>query len=188
MPEWHESQWNNVPARAEAAVFAYTALPDMLPGKIVAVEASYGPSGGYARPDLLIDDGRHARVPLDYKTTLSLGRTKADAERNRARRIAGWADSFQLFHYARLEDVLHYYVGFMVLEPEFSFEVLPFEIHPETMKAWEVGRPPDVAGHGGAGCRGPRAVPGGAALGRVWRVPVQGGLLHLPPRSQADGA
>ena len=37
----------------KAAVFAYTSLPDMLPGKVVAVEANYGPSGGYARPDLL---------------------------------------------------------------------------------------------------------------------------------------
>ena len=125
LPEWHQSQWDRVPARAEAAVFAYTSLPDMLPGKVTAVEAPYGPSGGNARPDLLLDDGRHARVPFDYKTTLSLGRTKADAER----KLRG----------AALRD-----------PPGSDGDV-------------GAGRPPDLAGHGSAGCGGPRAVPGGAA-------------------------
>lgn len=139
LPEYHQSQWDSVPGRAEAALFAYTSLPDMLPGTIVAVEASYGPEGGYARPDLLLDDGRHYGVPLDYKTALSLGKTPSERERNRARRISKWADSHQMFHYAWLQGVHHYYIGFMVLEPEFTFEVIPFEIHPETLEMWERG-------------------------------------------------
>jgi hypothetical protein len=41
--------------------------------------------------------------------------------------------------YCWLENVRHYYIGFMVLEPEYSFEVIPFEIHPETMQMWQNG-------------------------------------------------
>lgn len=137
LPSHHESQWSNVAPRAEAALAAYAGVE--FPFRIVDVEMPYGPEGGHARPDLIVDDGRSPRVPFDYKVTLSLGRTKSDAVKNRERRIARWAHSFQLMMYARLEEVFHFYIGFMVLEPEFSFETIPFEIHPETMEMWLAG-------------------------------------------------
>lgn len=143
-----QGQWDRVPERAEGAVWAYTTLADQSGGlppglpvgtTIVHVEKSFGPEGGWARPDLEVNDGLAAIVPYDYKTALSLGGTKGEAARNLEKRIQRFADSHQLYHYAWWRQTLHYYIGHMVLEPVFQFETLRFIVHPETLAIWERG-------------------------------------------------
>lgn len=60
-----QGQWDRVPERAEGAVWAYTTLADQSGGlppglpvgtTIVHVEKSFGPEGGWARPDLEVND------------------------------------------------------------------------------------------------------------------------------------
>lgn len=147
----HQAQWDRIPERARVAVASYAELADLHDGvppglppgsSITSVEESYGPAGGYARPDVTVDDGRAPRVPLDYKTTLAMNKRPEDLEFTISKKIAGWANSFQMFLYCDQETrragrpIQHYYIGHIVIEP-FSFELLPFEIHPETMVAWK---------------------------------------------------
>lgn len=145
LPPKHEAQWANIPGRAEAAVTQYAELADMNGGlppglpegsEIVAVEQSYGPAGGYMRPDLIVKDSRAPRVPFDYKHSLSLGQKPGDRDFIRAKKVSGWSNDVQFMSYSRHEGVLHYYVGHLISEPTFQYETLDFVIHPETMRAF----------------------------------------------------
>jgi hypothetical protein len=150
VPEKHTSQWERLPYRAEAGVNQYVGLADanegLPPGlpagtKIVAVERGFGPEGGWSRPDMEVDDGFAPDVPLDFKVTLS-GGEKKQAEFNRDRRIGRWSQSGQLLNYVsylskKTAPFWHYYIGDIVLEPKFSFEIHRFNVHPETLTMWE---------------------------------------------------
>lgn len=127
--DWDQSQANSIERRAGLAVERYIAADPIPPEwPILAVEG-WLPSG-QARPDLVVDDGR-GPCAIDYKTKLTL---KSEYE---SREMARWATSWQLYHYSWELKADHYYICLIVLEPKFRTQLIPFEIHPETMRLWE---------------------------------------------------
>jgi hypothetical protein len=128
--DWDQSQANSIERRAGLAVERYIAADPIPPEwPILAVEELL-PSG-QARPDLVVDDGR-GPVAIDYKTKLTLKPEYEDRE------MARWAQSWQMLHYSWELKADHFYICLLVLEPRFRVQLIPFEVHPETMGLWGI--------------------------------------------------
>lgn len=149
---WDQAQALATPERARQAVEKSVALDQagrVLPAtwRVLDVERTL-PDHGHARIDLGVDDGAGPAV-LDWKVKLSL------KEIYRQKEVEKFRYSGQMYHYnwAYAQYVRsqagagHYrvfegdflprfYIGLMVLEPKFSFELLSFDVSPEDHQKW----------------------------------------------------
>lgn len=133
--DWDAPIAQALPLRVSKSVMRYV-LTDSLPATwtVRAVEYTLADYGN-ARPDLAIDDVDGPAI-ADVKVKLQL-----DAK-YRAKEITRYQDDHQQLHYAWAwglyngRNVHRYYIILVVLEPKFSVELLPYQIHPETMEAW----------------------------------------------------
>lgn len=134
--DWDAPIAQALPLRVSKGVTRYV-LSNPLPAAwtIRAVEYTLADYGN-ARLDLAIEDADGPAI-ADVKVKLQL-----DAK-YRAKELSRYQDDHQQLHYAWAwgqENVLpvhRYYIILVVLEPKFSAELLPYQIHPETMQAWQ---------------------------------------------------
>ena len=133
--DWDAPTAQALPLRVAKGVTRYV-LADPLPAAwtIRAVEHTLEEYGN-ARLDLAIEDADGPAI-ADVKVKLTL-----DAK-YRAKELSRYQDDHQQLHYAwawseiRQASVNRYYIVLVVLEPKWSVEILPYQIHPETMQAW----------------------------------------------------
>jgi PD-(D/E)XK nuclease superfamily len=138
--DYDRAQQDALPDRVQRAVEKYItwdvegrAIPHAW--LILDVERTL-PDHGHARLDLGVDDGQGPAV-VDHKVKLQLKREYRQRELDRYRH------SWQMLHYAWAygavlgRPIRRYYINLIVLEPQFSVELVPFSVEPEHMAQWE---------------------------------------------------
>lgn len=124
-------------SRVRKSITSYIAndpIPDTW--RLVDAEKDFGPEYGNSRADLVARDQNNALVVVDYKTKLTL------AAQYRVKTVQEYANSHQMLHYAWAagetygDTVAKYVIGLAVLEPRWTFDLLPYPVHPESLVAW----------------------------------------------------
>jgi len=134
-----EGYLDKMESRLEKALSNYI-LKDPIPDhwRLVGVEQDMGEEYGHCRPDLIAEN-ETGLVVVDYKTKLIL---KAEY---RQKTINEYANSHQMLHYGWAvgtnfgRPVHTYHIGIAVFEPRWTFDLLPYPVHPETLTIWEAG-------------------------------------------------
>ncbi len=128
--------WDAIPARAAKIVTKFIEKDPIPPHwRVAAVEETL-PEYGFARPDLVLERPSGGYTVVDYKVKLSLD------TRYREREMRRWRHSWQLLHYVWAAGQVYgpcsqYHICMIRLEPSFSIDLEPFEVHPEDMLKWE---------------------------------------------------
>ena len=134
--DWDAATAQALPLRVHKGVMRYVSanpLPESW--TVTAIEQTMGDYGN-ARLDLALEDSDGPAI-ADVKVKLQLD------SKYRAKELRRYQDDHQQMHYAwawgRMlqRAVTRYYIVLVVLEPKFSVELLPYQIHPETLMAWE---------------------------------------------------
>ena len=103
--------------------------------QVVAVDQPL-PDHGYARPDLVMRKPSGDLVVIDYKTTLTLGRTASERTRKLGYRVAEWRDSDQLYHYAWAVGATHVMIVLCEVEPVLKVTMHDFWFERERIEHW----------------------------------------------------